>query len=347
MLSNYSWQAFKIARDKLYGDWVDRGCNHPTHGEWSDYLRWVFNSTGYDILQGELKTIIPNEEYWVATYTSTEKNETVEEIFDAIVLTGPGPIKPLSNMPLIGNLIFDGVNFWQNLNIFEKSIEDDDPIIVIGSGETAASVTTQLIKLRKGKKIPLLIVNRHGTIFSRGEGYFENRIFTDPGLWDNLSLDERRGIIVRADRGVISVDAHRAIATANDIRHVTADIIGVAIENDFANASRVERVYINGSKGESIPGQYAIVATGFDAWWWTECLPDYIRGIFADKNIRPIIEDAITEDLAIADYFLKPKLHVPMLSGIAQGPGFPNLSCLGHLSDNILRAYVKKIKEGP
>jgi mycobactin lysine-N-oxygenase len=29
-----------------------------------------------------------------------------------------------------------------------------------------------------------------------------------------------------------------------------------------------------------------------------------------------------------------------VLAGLAQGPGFPNLSCLGLLSDRILRRYV-------
>ena len=29
-----------------------------------------------------------------------------------------------------------------------------------------------------------------------------------------------------------------------------------------------------------------------------------------------------------------------MVAGLAQGPGFPNLSCLGLLSDRILRRYV-------
>jgi mycobactin lysine-N-oxygenase len=37
---------------------------------------------------------------------------------------------------------------------------------------------------------------------------------------------------------------------------------------------------------------------------------------------------------------LIPPLHLPVLAGLAQGPGFPNLSCLGLLSDRILRRYV-------
>ena len=30
----------------------------------------------------------------------------------------------------------------------------------------------------------------------------------------------------------------------------------------------------------------------------------------------------------------------PVMAGLAQGPGFPNLSCLGLLSDRILRRHV-------
>ena len=37
---------------------------------------------------------------------------------------------------------------------------------------------------------------------------------------------------------------------------------------------------------------------------------------------------------------LEAPLHLPVLAGLAQGQGFPNLSCLGLLSDRILRRYV-------
>jgi mycobactin lysine-N-oxygenase len=35
----------------------------------------------------------------------------------------------------------------------------------------------------------------------------------------------------------------------------------------------------------------------------------------------------VAYDLAVAD--LRPSLHLPVLAGLAQGPGFPNLTCLG------------------
>jgi mycobactin lysine-N-oxygenase len=51
-----------------------------------------------------------------------------------------------------------------------------------------------------------------------------------------------------------------------------------------------------------------------------------------------LLEKLIDVDLSVAG--LTPALHLPMLAGLAQGPGFPNLSCLGLLSDRVLRRYV-------
>jgi mycobactin lysine-N-oxygenase len=36
-----------------------------------------------------------------------------------------------------------------------------------------------------------------------------------------------------------------------------------------------------------------------------------------------------------------PKLFLPNLSGVNEGPGFPNLSCLGLLSDRVLGAEIE------
>ena len=57
-------------------------------------------------------------------------------------------------------------------------------------------------------------------------------------------------------------------------------------------------------------------------------------GALAGAELEPRIEI----DLSVAG--LSPPLHLPLAAGLAQGPGFPNLSCLGLLSDRILRRYV-------
>jgi mycobactin lysine-N-oxygenase len=62
------------------------------------------------------------------------------------------------------------------------------------------------------------------------------------------------------------------------------------------------------------------------------------RGRLADALAGEELDRRIELDLSVAG--LNPPLHLPMVAGLAQGPGFPNLSCLGLLSDRILRRYV-------
>ena len=49
-----------------------------------------------------------------------------------------------------------------------------------------------------------------------------------------------------------------------------------------------------------------------------------------------VLEESIGVDLAVSG--VTPKLFLPGLAGLMQGPGFPNLSCLGLLSDRVLGA---------
>jgi mycobactin lysine-N-oxygenase len=51
------------------------------------------------------------------------------------------------------------------------------------------------------------------------------------------------------------------------------------------------------------------------------------------------VEERIEVDLGLRG--LEPRLHLPMLAGLGQGPGFANLSCLGRLADRILESYAR------
>ena len=57
------------------------------------------------------------------------------------------------------------------------------------------------------------------------------------------------------------------------------------------------------------------------------------------------VETSIGYDLAVRG--LAPKLFLPNLSGLAQGPGFPNLSCLGAMSDRVLRPAGRGNRDAP
>ena len=85
---------------------------------------------------------------------------------------------------------------------------------------------------------------------------------------------------------------------------------------------------------------YVVVARGFDALWFRHLLDEVTHARMAEVTRSfdgRTIEHAIQEDLSLGGFI--PKLHLPMLAGIAQGPGFPNLSCLGLLADRILTSY--------
>jgi mycobactin lysine-N-oxygenase len=81
-----------------------------------------------------------------------------------------------------------------------------------------------------------------------------------------------------------------------------------------------------------------VVAIGFDARWFEGLLGNRARRELEGALAGEGLERRIAVDLSIEG--LSPPLHVPVLAGLAQGPGFPNLSCLGLLSDRILRRYV-------
>jgi mycobactin lysine-N-oxygenase len=85
---------------------------------------------------------------------------------------------------------------------------------------------------------------------------------------------------------------------------------------------------------------YVVVARGFDALWFRHLLDEETHTRIAEVTQAfdgRAIERAIAVDLSLERF--TPKLHLPMLAGIAQGPGFPNLSCLGLLADRILTSY--------
>ena len=68
---------------------------------------------------------------------------------------------------------------------------------------------------------------------------------------------------------------------------------------------------------------------------WKDALDVLELGIGAPLSADSL-QRAIGYDLAVSG--VTPKLFLPSLSWLTQGPGFPNLSCLGLLSDRVLGA---------
>ena len=93
-----------------------------------------------------------------------------------------------------------------------------------------------------------------------------------------------------------------------------------------------------------------IDGSGADPLWFTSLFSQDALDLLELGLGGPLtadrLQEAIGYDLAVTD--VTPKLFLPNLAGLNQGPGFPNLSCLGLLSDRVLGARShQRSSEGP
>jgi mycobactin lysine-N-oxygenase len=349
----YSWQAFKFSfKNTGYGEWVDRGREHPLHDEWARYINWVLRpsrseSERPEFVIGQVVQVIPAGGK-LQIKTNNGKRQLIEA--DGIVFTGPGPAKML---PLPSNTqdIYDGQNYWLNIPMFRNMTKGN--IALIGGGETAASIALSLLDLMAENKGPVFnieIINRNGIIFTRGESYRENRIFTNPQDWKRLDEASRIEIIKRTDRGVFSVAAQTRLNQAERVNVISGDVTAIERARNKI-AVRMKR----GEPPKDIPRYYdkVIVARGFDPFNALQLLPPDVRPACGTPDEKRDLERKVDNNLRISfDSAPQPpaekvNVHMPMIAGFAQGPGYPNLSCLGYLSDAILLKYIKKKPQAP
>jgi mycobactin lysine-N-oxygenase len=205
-------------------------------------------------------------------------------------------------------------------------------VCVIGSGETAASIVISLLK-KAHRRSTVDVLTSRGVLYSRGESYDENRFYSDPADWPRLAESHRREFLERTDRGVFSLQAEAILNHSRGFRTLAGR--AAAIE---AGERQVVLTIEYSDERERIAYDLVVVAIGFDARWFEALLGDEARRRLGNAFAGADLERRIGVDLSLTDF--SPPLHLPVLSGLAQGPGFPNLSCLGLLSDRILRRYV-------
>jgi mycobactin lysine-N-oxygenase len=347
-----SWPSFLI--DQLrYADWIDRGRTRPTHREWSQYIQWVAQKVEVELCVGEVTSIATtsDQRHWRLTCHSEEGGAPFTVAGDGLVMTGPGTPLTIPGQPKAHPRIMDGASFWLRSEEFAQlrsHVTQPLNIGVIGTGETAAAIVVALVDALRSSAF-IEIISPYGVIYSRDEGFEENRLFSDPdgklaslfgghqhaANWLQLSERDRREFVRRTDRGVFSLKAMEELSNAENVRSVLGSVRRIDAHDTTV---RVESEYDGKMKHDEY--DYVVVARGFDVLWFRHLLDAVTHARMAEVTHSfdgRTIELAITEDLSL-DGFI-PKLHLPMLAGIAQGPGFPNLSCLGLLADRILASY--------
>jgi mycobactin lysine-N-oxygenase len=297
----------------------------PTHRQWSWYLREVAEKAQAEIVAAEVVGLEADGGRW---RLAVEPGEGIWA--DGVVVTGAGPPIRVAGQPDRHPRVLDGRNYWLHEHMMRKPVAQN--ACVIGSGETAASIVISLLsKLPKHSSVDVL--TSRGVLYSRGESYEENRLYSDPGDWPALAEAHRREFLVRTDRGVFSQQAEAILNQSRGFRALAGRAVAIQ-----ASERQVVVTIEYGDEREQVAYDLVVVAIGFEARWFEGLLGEQARRRLADALAGAELERRIDVDLSVAG--LSPPLHLPIVAGLAQGPGFPNLSCLGLLSDRILRRYV-------
>ena len=123
---------------------------------------------------------------------------------DGVALTGAGPPETVPGQPRHhpaarrSRLLADGRR---------RARRAATPsVCVVGNGETAAAVVIDLLEnLERDATVEVL--TSRGVLYSRGESYHENRLYSDPSEWPRLAEAHRREFLEHTDRGVFSQQA--------------------------------------------------------------------------------------------------------------------------------------------
>jgi mycobactin lysine-N-oxygenase len=326
-MADYSWQRHLIEKG-MYADWVDRGRLRPTHRQWSWYLREVAGQAGAEIIAARVTSLEAAGGRWRLTVQPEDAGAGDEIWADGVVVTGAGPPIRVARQPEGHPRVLDGRSYWlaQGHGHLARNV------CVIGSGETAASVVISLVS-KLPKRSTIDVVTSRGVLYSRGESYAENRLYSDPADWPGLAESHRREFLERTDRGVFSQQAETTLNGSRGFRTLAGRAVGIQ-----AGRQQVVVDIEYGTERERVAYDLVVVAIGFQARWFEGLLGEQARGLLASALGGAELERRIGPDLSVAG--LSPPLHLPVVAGLAQGPGFPNLSCLGLLSDRILGRYV-------
>jgi mycobactin lysine-N-oxygenase len=323
-MTRFSWQRHLVECGQ-YADWVDRGRLRPSHRRWSAYLRAVAQKAEAEVIDADVVGLELGGGRWRLSLA-----EGAALAADGVVLTGAGSAIEIADQPREHPRVLDGRSYWLHEKQLKKHFALN--VCVIGSGETAASIVISLLKtVHKGSTVDVL--TSRGVLYSRGESFDESRFYSDPGDWPRLAETHRREFLERTDRGVFSLQAEAVLNHSRSFR----TLAGRAVAIDPSGRQVLVTIEY-GDEQERVVYDLVVVAIGFDARWFESFLGHEASARLVEALAGDELERRIGIDLGVEG--LRPRLHLPMLAGLAQGPGFPNLSCLGLLSDRVLRSYV-------
>jgi mycobactin lysine-N-oxygenase len=338
-LAQFTWQQHMISK-RRYARWVDAGSPPVRHRDYGEYLTWVLSraTEGVDHVRGRVTrvTLDPEGDGWVVEVE--EPSGSSRHSGSALVLTGPGIHRAFPHEPAVASRVF---HCDSRRDEFARIPDDRQcDIAIVGGGESALSATMFLRGMRPGCRFtiytPMLPM-------SRGESFLENRVFSNPDTveWGALDLQTRRDFVKHSDRGVFDPPSLSAIAYDDRCSFVTGRVV------DVAAAGSGEGVRLDyESPGGTVSREHDYVAncTGFDLLAQLRTLfPAAVREEI-ERRAGPIWDRPAGTEVPIGRHLeligMHPRLQIPGLAGLSQGPGFANLGALGLLSNRVLQPFL-------
>jgi mycobactin lysine-N-oxygenase len=336
-LAQFTWQQHMISK-RRYARWVDAGSPPVRHRDYGEYLTWVLSraTEGVEHLRARVTQVTLEDERWLVEAEAQEGKS--QHAGGALVLTGPGIHRSFPHEPAVASRVFHCDSRRDEFARIPADRECD--IAIVGGGESALSATMFLRGLRPRCRFtiytPMLPM-------SRGESFLENRVFSNPDTveWGSLDLQTRRDFVKHSDRGVFDPPSLAAIAYDDRCGFVTGRI------TDVGAASVGEGVRLDyESPGGTVSREHDYVAncTGFDLLAQLRTLfPAPVREEI-ERQAGPLWDLPAGSEAPIGRHLelagLRPRLQVPGLAGLSQGPGFANLGALGLLSNRVLQPFL-------
>jgi mycobactin lysine-N-oxygenase len=338
-LAQFTWQQHMISK-RRYARWVDAGSPPVRHRDYGEYLTWVLSraTEGVSHLQGRVSqvTLDPDGERWVVEVE--ERDGSSRHVGGALVLTGPGIHRAFPHEPAVAERVFHCDSKRDEFARIPGDRKCD--IAIVGGGESALSATMFLRGLRPRCRFtiytPMLPM-------SRGESFLENRVFSNPDTveWESLDEQTRRDFVKHSDRGVFDPPSLAAIAYDDRCRFVTGRVTDVGMGAD-GEGVRLEYDSPEGTVGAE--HEYVANCTGFDLLAQLRTLfPAGVREEI-ERRVGGIWDRPAGTEVPIGRNLelrgMRPRLQIPGLAGLSQGPGFANLGALGLLSNRVLQPFL-------
>jgi mycobactin lysine-N-oxygenase len=338
-LAGFTWQQHMISK-RRYARWVDAGSPQVRHRDYGEYLTWVMSraSEGIRHLRGRVTevTLAGEGESWAVKVD--EPDGASRHSGSALVLTGPGIHRSFPHEPAVASRVF---HCDSRRDEFARIPDDRQcDVAIVGGGESALSATMFLRGLRPRSRFtiytPMLPM-------SRGESFLENRVFSNPDAveWGSLDEQTRRDFVKHSDRGVFDPPSLAAIAYDDRCSFVTGRVTDVG----SATAGDGVRLEYESPEGPvSREHDYVANCTGFDLLAQLRTLfPAAVREEI-ERQVGPLWDRPAGTEVPIGRHLelrgMQPRLQIPGLAGLSQGPGFANLGALGLLSNRVLQPFL-------